>query len=399
MAITLPLPKRVIRPWRGKVWCRSRRTCRSWPKLLFCQQYELAQGDYRRRAALGGDVSHRNWLSTCTRRLCYCDNRYRTFAYCGDSCLFASASVAGRLLTLMKYRYYICDVFTETPFGGNQLAVLPKAEGLSDDQMQKIAREFNFSETSFVFPARAGKTRYVRIFTPAREIPFAGHPNIGTAFVLAATGGLGEIGAASTVVFEEEAGFVSIEVCAANGKVTWCELAAPQSLSLGKTIPVELAASALSLNANDISTKTHPPQVASVGLPFVMTELNDRAALECAKINMSGFEAIQAESIMPDIYFYTRASDGFDIRARMFAPLSGVPEDPATGSANCALAGLLAYHGEKPSGNFRWRIAQGAEMGRPSTLIARAQKKAGAVTNTWVGGSSVLVSEGTIFIE
>ncbi len=299
----------------------------------------------------------------------------------------------------MKYQYYICDVFTERRFGGNQLAVLPKAEGLSDEQMQQIAREFNFSETSFVFPPRAGQTPHVRIFTPARELPFAGHPNVGTAFVLAATGELGEMRERFTIVFEEEAGLVSIDICACDNKVTSCELAAPQTLSLGKNIAVEMVASALSLNAQDISTSTHPPQLASVGLPFVMVQLNDRAALERAKINMRGFEAIRAEAITPDIYLHTRASDGFDIRARMFCPLSGAPEDPATGSATCALAGLLAHYDEKTSGSFTWRIAQGVEMGRPSTLIARAEKTNGVVTKTWVGGSSVLVSEGTIFVD
>lgn len=296
----------------------------------------------------------------------------------------------------MKYQYYICDVFTEQRFGGNQLAVLPNAEGLSGAQMQKIAREFNFSETSFVFPARAGHTRYVRIFTPAREVPFAGHPNVGTAFVLAAIGGLGEL---SNVIFEEEAGLVCIDINRSNGNVTSCELSAPQSLSVGKSISVEMAASALSLSPNDIWTKIHQPQVASVGLPFVMVELTDRAALERAKINSNGFEAIQAEGIMPDIYLYTRSDDGFDIRARMFGPLSGVPEDPATGSANCAIAGLLAHYDKKTSGTFTWRIAQGVEMGRPSVLIARAEKENAAVTKTFVGGSSVLVSEGKIFLD
>src|SRR5436853_4924046 len=116
----------------------------------------------------------------------------------------------------MKYRYYICDVFTERRFGGNPLAVLPKAEGLSDHQMQQIAREFNFSETTFVFPAKAGHTRHVRIFTPAREIPFAGHPNIGAAFVLASTGEFGEIKSSLTVTFEEDAGLVSIAIQASD---------------------------------------------------------------------------------------------------------------------------------------------------------------------------------------
>ncbi|HET6887151.1 MAG TPA: PhzF family phenazine biosynthesis protein [Candidatus Udaeobacter sp.] len=299
----------------------------------------------------------------------------------------------------MKYRYYICDVFTETRFGGNQLAVLPEAVGLSTQQMQQIAREFNFSETTFVFPARAGHTRHVRIFTPAREIPFAGHPNVGTAFVLASAGEFGEIKSSLTVTFEEESGVVSITILEAVGKVTSCELTAPQSLSFGKTLSMELVAAALSIDSKEIVTKTHSPQVASVGLPFVMVELRDRSVLERARINMSGFEALAAEDVMPDVYLYIRSSDDFDIRARMFAPLSGVPEDPATGSANCALAGLLAHYSQDPNGSFSWRIAQGVEMGRPSTLIARAEKKDGVVQTTRIGGATVLVSEGTIYLD
>jgi trans-2,3-dihydro-3-hydroxyanthranilate isomerase len=299
----------------------------------------------------------------------------------------------------MKYRYYICDVFTERRFGGNPLAVLPKAEGLSDRQMQQITREFNFSESTFVFPARAGHTRHVRIFTPAAEIPFAGHPNVGTAFVLAATGEFGEINSSLAVTFEEEAGLVSVAIRAEQGKIISCELAAPQSLSLGKIMPAELVASAVSLKREDIVTGTHHPQICSVGLPFVFTELRDRAALERARINMSGFDALRDLGVNPQLYLYTRVSDGFDIRARMFAPLSGVPEDPATGSANCTLGGLLAHHKEESSGSFSWRIAQGVEMGRPSTLIARAAKKSGVVTGTWIGGATVLVSEGILHLD
>lgn len=305
----------------------------------------------------------------------------------------------------MKYQYYICDVFTETRFGGNQLAVLPKAEGLTPDQMQQITREFNFSESTFVFPPGAGHTRRVRIFTPASEIPFAGHPNVGTAFVLATTGEFGEIKSPHTVVFEEDAGLVSVSIHAADGKIVSCELAAPQSLSFGKTVEPELVAAAVSVNRDDIVTDTHDPQVCSVGLPFVFTELRDRSALERARINMSGFEALRDLGVNSQLYFYIRANEsepdrrGFDIRARMFAPLSGVPEDPATGSANCTLGGLLAHHEQVTSGMFSWRIAQGVEMGRPSTLVARAEKKEGEVTGTWIGGAAVLVSEGTIEVD
>ena len=299
----------------------------------------------------------------------------------------------------MKYRYYICDVFTETRFGGNQLAVLPQADGLGTKLMQQIAREFNFSETAFVFPARAGHTRRVRIFTPAREVPFAGHPNVGTAFVLASIGEFGEIKSSTTVTFEEEAGLVSITIEESGGKIVSCELTAPQPLSLGKAIPLPLVVSAISVDEKEIVTTTHRAQIASVGLPFSMVELRDRSVLERARINTSGFETLAAQDVMPDIYLYTHVSDGFDIRARMFAPLSGVSEDPATGSANCALAGLLAHYNEKASGDFTWRIAQGVEMGRPSTLLARAEKRNGVVQTTRIGGPSVMVSEGVLDLD
>src|SRR5207244_4035244 len=210
----------------------------------------------------------------------------------------------------MKYRYYICDVFTETRFGGNQLAVLPQAAGLSQQQMQQITREFNFSESAFVFPAKARHTRQVRIFTPAAEIPFAGHPNVGTAFVLAAAGEFGEINSSLAVTFEEEAGLVSVAIRAEQAKIVSCELAAPQSFSLGKTVPAELVVSAVSLNREDIVTDTHDPQICSVGLPFVFTELRDRAALERARINMSGLEPLRDLEVNPQLHWYTGVNDG-----------------------------------------------------------------------------------------
>lgn len=294
----------------------------------------------------------------------------------------------------MGYRYFICDVFTDTRFGGNQLAVLPEAAGLSDQRMQQIAREFNFSETAFVLPPERGHARRVRIFTPTAEVPFAGHPNIGTAFVLATTGAFGPIDGSITRTFEEKAGLVPITIRRREGGL-WCELSAPERLSLGRTVAAESLASAVSLAPNDVVVTTHSPQVASVGLPFLLAELEDRAALARARVNAAGFDAIAAQGITPDIHLYTRSADDFDIRARMFAPFDGVPEDPATGSANCALAGLLSHYGDA-EGTISWRITQGVEMGRPSVLEASAEKRDGVVVATRVGGASVLVSEGTI---
>ena len=300
---------------------------------------------------------------------------------------------------MTSYRYFICDVFTSTRFGGNQLAVLPDARGLSDNRMQQIAREFNFSETTFVLPPEAGHTRRVRIFTPRAELPFAGHPNIGTAFALAAAGELGPIDRPITVTFEERAGLVPVTVHRKPGGPIWCELSAPEPLSLGAAVSVETLADAVSLSPDDVVTRTHPPQVASVGLPFLVAELRDRAALERARPRMAGVDALVALGVVPDIHLYVHSADGFDLRARMFAPLDGVPEDPATGSANCALAALLSLHDPASDGSYRWLIAQGVEMGRPSVLEASAQKLDGEVVVARIGGASVLVSEGAIEVD
>ena len=295
----------------------------------------------------------------------------------------------------MKYRYHICDVFTETRFGGNQLAVLPDARGLSSEQMQLITREFNFSETSFVLPAQSGHTRNVRIFTPTAEIPFAGHPNVGTAFVLASLGELGPLDKKINATFEEKAGLVGISIERRNG-VVWCELEAPQSLSRGKTVSAESLARAVSLEAKDVVTAAHQPTVASVGLPFLVAELGSRSALERARAKVDALEEFKRDGVAYDVYLYVRSGDEFDIRARMFAPLDGVIEDPATGSANCALAALLSDLDARRDGDFTFRIAQGVEMGRPSVLEARSRKEGGKVLSTWIGGASVMVSEGTI---
>ena|SRR5688572_19604030 len=299
----------------------------------------------------------------------------------------------------MRYQYYICDVFTDTRFGGNQLAVLPSAEGLTTEQMQQITREFNFAESSFVLPPTAGHTRRVRIFTPAHEMPFAGHPNVGTAFTLATTGAFGAIRDSTTVTFEEKAGVVPMRI-ERRGEGIFCELTAPEKLSIGKQVSPQAVAAAASLTPNDFVTEKHSPQVASVGLPFIMVQLKDRATLKRARINTGAFDALAAEGVTPDVHMYVRiprtGADGFDIHARMFAPLDGVPEDPATGSANCALAAMLTHYDPAPSGTFRYRISQGVEIGRPSVLEARIEKREGALISAHIGGGSVLVSEGWI---
>jgi trans-2,3-dihydro-3-hydroxyanthranilate isomerase len=299
----------------------------------------------------------------------------------------------------VQYKYYICDVFTTKRFGGNPLAVLPDAEGLTEEQMQQIAREFNFSESTFVFPPEKGNTKKVRIFTPSTEVPFAGHPNIGTAFVLASSGMTEEYNETTEFVFEEKAGLVPITLQRRDEGSFWCELQAPEKFSLGKSISAEILASAISLTTDKIITNVHLPRVFSVGLPFLIAELKDRGALEEASVNPEEFKQLVGQDLPPYVHLYTRSKDEFDIRARMFAPFDGVPEDPATGSANCALGGLLTYYNNASSGNFEWKIAQGIEMGRPSSLKARTHKKDGEVISTYISGSSVMVSEGVIYVD
>lgn len=299
----------------------------------------------------------------------------------------------------MRYRFVTCDVFTRTRFGGNPLAVLPDARGLTPEQMQAVAREFNYSESTFVLPAESGGDRRVRIFTPSREVPFAGHPNVGTAFVLASLGELGPPDEPRTVVFEEDAGPVPVQVAPAGAGRLRCELRVPQPLSLGPPLPVAEVAAAVGLAAEEIAVDLHPPRVASVGLPFVVVAVRDLAALGRARPDLPALERlVRAGAATPDLHLYvpTPGDPGSDVRARMFAPFDGVPEDPATGSANGALAGLLAALDPRSDGQLRWRVAQGVEMGRPSSLQTRARKVAGAVCDVWVGGESVLVAEGTL---
>ena len=299
---------------------------------------------------------------------------------------------------MSKYEYYICDVFTQQKFSGNQLAVITDAEGLSDHDMQNIAREFNFSESTFVFPSEKENTRKVRIFTPRSEVPFAGHPNIGTAFILAETGIFGDFAQSIDVVFEEKAGNVPIKINKDHCGYIWCELSAPAPLSLGKVATVDLASEVLSIAAGDINVTTHYPQVASVGLPFLFVELQSLEALSQAQIDLTKLQRLLQEGFPSYIHIYCRDVKDFDIRCRMFAPLDGVPEDPATGSANAALIALLSHCDQRSDLEDKWKISQGSEIGRTSVLQGRSQKIGGTVTEVNLGGYSVMVCKGTISI-
>jgi len=299
----------------------------------------------------------------------------------------------------MRFSYYTVDVFSEERFGGNPLAVLPDATGLTSALMANIAREFNYAETTFVLPAiEPQHTRRVRIFTPGGEIPFAGHPNLGTAFVLAARGDIRPEGSSAQVIFEEDAGPVPVSIRFAGQRPHYCELTAPQAFSRGQEYPAETVAAAIGLEAQDIMCRVHAPTVGSVGLPFLLVEVRDFQVLGRSCVRHDKFAALQASDAFIGVHLYTRDVGDLDVdvRARMYAPLIGVPEDPATGSANCALAGLLAHASDKVDGTLTWRIAQGIEMGRSSLLQATVRKRRNDVTTVQVGGVCVAVAEGWI---
>lgn len=297
----------------------------------------------------------------------------------------------------MQRRYVTVDVFTDRAFGGNPLAVVLDAKGLSTAQMQAIATEFNYSETTFVLPpADTANDAQVRIFTVRSEIPFAGHPNVGTAFVLATQASKPPAG----LKFEEKAGLVPVGILSERGRVVGAELTAPQPLKRLAQLAAGQAAACLSLLPADVKTDRHAPQIASVGLPFLIVELTSREALRRAKPDAAAFARTFPCDGSDAIYFYTRDlpdnEKPCDLQARMFHPgASGLSEDPATGSATAAAAALLADLDATRDGELKLRIGQGVDMGRPSLLLTRVRKAGGAVASVHVGGACAPMMEGT----
>ncbi|MCR9257608.1 MAG: PhzF family phenazine biosynthesis protein [Alphaproteobacteria bacterium] len=301
------------------------------------------------------------------------------------------------------YDYVTVDVFTATRFGGNPLGVIPDARGLSTEEMQTIAREFNYSESTFVLPPSDPKnTAEVRIFTPRSELPFAGHPNVGTAYVLA-TLGLAE---GDVFRFEEKAGLVPVRIEREGDAVVRTTLTAPKRVQLLKTFDPALVADAVSLPVEAIVTDRAVPTLATVGLPFIMTEVKDRAALAAAKPDLAAFDLLRD----PDdpsgtgrsstlLYTTEGVEDGLDVADRMFAPTHGLMEDPATGSANAALMGFLAATDPRDDVDLALRLGQGYDMGRPSQLHGTATKQGGVVTEITIGGASVIMMEGRIRVN
>jgi len=301
----------------------------------------------------------------------------------------------------MRHRFLTADVFTTQRFGGNPLAVFPDARDIPEQHLLPIAREFNYSETTFVFPpADAAHTRRVRIFTPGNEIPFAGHPTVGTAHVLAAIGEVPLLAGAETkVVLEEGVGPVQVTIVAdASGTPNFAQLSVAKLPEVGPRPAIATLAEVLSLDPSDFVGGEYAPEPVSCGLPWLMVPLRTRDAVRRARVNLDVWERTIKGTMGAEVMVFAMEAEGpnVDIHARVFVPGLSVPEDPATGSANACLGGYLAARTPRDNGTLRWTVEQGIEMGRPSILHVEADKEGGRITAVRVGGSTVMVSEGSM---
>ena len=296
----------------------------------------------------------------------------------------------------LQYQYHTCDVFTDRPFTGNPLAVFPEADGLTAEQMQLVARELSLPETAFVLPAQSGGDFWLRIFTPSAELPFAGHPTIGTALVLAR---LGRVAKGRGAVFEEGAGPVPVSLEWEGDAASAAWLTAPRTPERVAAAPApRLIARALSLDERDIDLAGPDPVVLSAGNPFLFVALKSRTALSRAKVSSVDWQRAMEGVAASGVYLFCPEPEApwAHFRARLFAPDKGISEDPATGSAASALPGYLLAGDGALDGEHRWEIEQGVEMGRPSRLRVEATVRGKAIVTVRVGGGAVPMSEGTM---
>src|ERR1700682_459055 len=306
----------------------------------------------------------------------------------------------------MPYPFHTADVFTDCLHGGNPLAVIPDARGLSDRQMLAITREVNYSGGGFVFPPEVkAHTRRIRIYTPAGEVPFAGHPTVGCAFVLASIGEIPMNGDETRGVLEEGVVPVPVLIRAKDAKPVFSQLTAARLPEINDPPPPpETLCEILSLEPSHIvADDMIEPEAVSCGLPFLFIPLKKPEMLSWVKVDTLKWEQALRDYWAPEMFVFSTDEwsnifEGGHISARMFAPGIGIAEDPATGSACAALAGFLALRSEKRDGTLRWTVDQGVEMGRPSKLELEVELKRGQLVTIKVGGESVLVSSGTLHL-
>lgn len=303
----------------------------------------------------------------------------------------------------MDLEFYTVDVFSNKIFGGNPLAIFTNTDDISTDLMQSIASEVNYSETVFIQkPKNKDNTAKVRIFTPKNELPFAGHPNVGAGFLLSCFPNLipGNY-SKNKMVFEEIAGLVNVIPQYNGATVVGSKIEAPNKFHKLETVPTTAIQNCIETNEGSIITSNDPPVVAGVGLDFVIAEVQNKEILNNARCNISAFSEADKNFSYGDDFFslmiYYRGNQQ-NIFARVFAPLSGIVEDAATGSACGALGALLASQNNDRNNKYNYKIHQGEMIGRPSLINVSILKEKGQIKRTYISGECVLVSKGNFFI-
>ena len=300
----------------------------------------------------------------------------------------------------MARKFYTLDVFTNRALAGNPLAVVMDSDGLDEVRMQDIASEFNLSETVFVFPPERtdGRAR-IKIYTPVHELPFAGHPTVGTALLLAELDGLGD---GDSLILEEVVGPVSCKIMG-DGDRRQARFELPKKSSLFEWQgDVAGVAQAIGLQTSDVGFDDHVLGIWDGGVPYMLVPLSSINAVENIKVDPAALKEIEPviNGIHANVYAYCRGgvAEETNFHARMFAPFQGIPEDPATGSAVASLSGQIAKCeiGDNESGTFL--IEQGYEMGRPSQIALDITKADGEITSVGISGSAVIVSEGMLHL-
>nr|WP_316654844.1 PhzF family phenazine biosynthesis protein [uncultured Gellertiella sp.] len=302
----------------------------------------------------------------------------------------------------MARSYRIYDVFTGRALAGNPLAVVYDSDGLSDAAMQQIAREFNLSETVFIHPPETpGHAASLRIFTPGRELPFAGHPTVGAAIAIAEKAH-GSATISMVSVLEERVGPVRSAIRLAEGEVSFAEFDLPRrSVQMGAAPPREALADALGIRSTEIGFENHVPSLWSAGVPYLLVPIHDTGVAERIEFDAALWEkaAPFADGQLASAYVYCRGGihHAAKFHARMFTADMGIAEDPATGSAVAALSGAIHRFDALPDGHHACLIEQGTEMGRPSLIHLHIDAQNGEVSNARIGGEAVRIAEGVLF--
>ena len=301
----------------------------------------------------------------------------------------------------MKHPFATLDVFTNKTFAGNPLAVVEDCDGLSDADMQAVAREFNLSETVFLTtPERTAHSSGMRIFTPGTELPFAGHPTIGTAVFLATRKAAALDTSEVLIVLEQKIGIVRVGVRFRADEAAFAEFDVPKlPEDIGDPPSIEHLADALNLLPSEIGFQNHKPTKFSAGVPYTLVPVASIEAVRRAGVNAKSWSAAFGRSGHNAAYVYSRETESASAQfhARMFVPGSGILEDPATGSAAAAFAGAIARFDNPPAGWHKRVIEQGYEMGRPSRLVVSVEMASGQLETVRIGGHAVMVSDGVLY--